>query len=154
MKSMLRLSNYLDERLVLFLDSATKEEVLKQLVDLVATTKELPAKDRFYQAILDRERLVSTAIGMGVAIPHAKLPVYSDFFVAIAILHKGIDWNAIDDSLVKLVFLIGGPDNHQTDYLKLLSSLTVTMRDEQLRRRLLTATSPQAVVALLKGMTH
>ena len=49
---MIRLSNYIDERLVLFLDSATKEEVLKQLVDLSATVKELPAKDRFYQAIL------------------------------------------------------------------------------------------------------
>lgn len=152
MKSMIRLSNYLDERLVLFLDTATKEEVLKKLVDVAASTKELPAKDRFYQAILDRENLVSTAIGMGVAIPHAKLPVYSDFFVAIAILHKGIDWNAIDDSLVRLVFLIGGPDNRQTDYLKLLSSVTVAMRDEQLRRRLMTATSPQSVVALLRGI--
>ncbi len=153
MKSMVRLSNYIDERLILFLDATTKEEVLKQLVELAVTTKELPAKDRFYQAILDREQLVSTAIGMGVAIPHAKLPVYSDFFVAIGILRRGVDWNAIDDSLVRLVFLIGGPDDHQTDYLKLLSSLTVAMRDEQLRRRLVTATSPQAVAAILKGMS-
>ncbi len=151
---MIRLLNYIDERLILFLDSATKEEVLKKLVDLVVTTKELPAKDRFYQAILDRENLVSTAIGMGVAIPHAKLPVYSDFFVAVAIMHKGVDWNAIDDSLVRLVFLIGGPDDRQTDYLKLLSSLTVAMRDEQLRRRLVTAPSPQAAVAILRGLSH
>ena len=151
---MIRLLNYIDERLILFRDSATKEEVLKKLVDLVVTTKELPAKDRFYQAILDRENLVSTAIGMGVAIPHAKLPVYSDFFVAVAIMHKGVDWNAIDDSLVRLVFLIGGPDDRQTDYLKLLSSLTVAMRDEQLRRRLVTAPSPQAAVAILRGLSH
>ena len=149
---MIRLLNYIDERLILFLDASTKEEVLKKLVDLAATTKELPAKDRFYQAVMDRENLVSTAIGMGVAIPHAKLPVYDDFFVAVAILQKGVDWNAIDDSLVRLVFLIGGPEDRQTDYLKLLSSLTVAMRDEQLRRRLVTAPSPQAVVAILKGL--
>lgn len=151
---MIRLSNYIDERLILLLDTATKEEVLKKLVDVAVTVKELPAKDRFYQAVLDRENIVSTAIGMGVAIPHAKLPVYSDFFVAVAIMKKGVDWNSIDDSLVRLVFLIGGPDGHQTDYLKLLSSLTVSMRDEQLRRRLLSAPSAQAVAALLKGLAR
>ena len=148
---MVQLSEYIDDRLVLLIDSATKEEVIRKLVDLVATVKELPAKDRFYQAVLDRESLVSTAIGVGVAIPHAKLPIYSDFFVAVAVVKRGVDWNAIDDSLVRLIFLIGGPDGHQTDYLKLLSSLTVSMRDEQLRRRLLSAPSSQAVAALLKG---
>ena len=149
---MIQLADYLDEQLVIFLDAATKEEVLVSLVDLVVQKKELPARDRFYQAIIDREKLVSTAIGLGVAIPHAKLPVYSDFFVGIAILHKGIDWNAIDDSLVRLVFLIGGPENRQTEYLKILSSLTVAMRDEQVRRRLITATSPQSVVAILRSI--
>lgn len=148
---MIRLSDYIDERLVLFLDADSKEDVLKKLVDLVVQQKDLPAGDRFYQAILDREELVSTAIGMGVAIPHAKLPVFTDFFVGIAILQKGIDWNAIDDSLVRLVFLIGGPENRQTDYLKILSSLTVAMRDEHLRRRLTTATSAQTVVGLLRS---
>lgn len=148
---MIQLADYIDEHLVIFLEAATKEEVLKALVDLVVEKKGLPARDRFYQAIIDRENLVSTAIGLGVAIPHAKLPVYTDFFVGVAILHKGIDWNAIDDSLVRLVFLIGGPENRQTEYLKILSSLTVTMRDEQLRRRLITATSPQSVVAILRS---
>jgi PTS system nitrogen regulatory IIA component len=150
---MIQLIDYVDERLVIFLDATTKEEVLTRLVDLIAEKKQLPAKDRFYQAIIDRENLVSTAIGLGVAIPHAKLPIYTDFFVAIAVLHKGIDWNAIDDSLVRIVFLIGGPENRQTDYLKILSSLTVSMRDEQLRRRLVTATSPQSVIALLRGVS-
>jgi nitrogen PTS system EIIA component len=148
---MIRLSDYIDERLVVFFDTTSKEEVLKKLVDVVITTKELPAHDRFYQAILDREKLVSTAIGMGVAIPHAKLPIYSDFFMAVGILQKGIDWNAPDDSLVRLVFLVGGPDNKQTEYLKLLSSITTAMRNEQLRRRLTTATSPEAVAALLRS---
>ena len=148
---MIQLADYLDEQLVIFLAASSKEEVLTALVDLVVQKKELPARDRFYQAIIDREKLVSTAIGLGVAIPHAKLPVYTDFFVGIAILHKGIDWNAIDDSLVRLVFLIGGPENRQTEYLKILSSVTVAMRDEQVRRRLITATSPQSVVAILRS---
>lgn len=148
---MIRLSEYIDERLVLFLEATSKDVVLEKLVDLVVSVKELPAHDRLYQAILDREKIVSTAIGMGVAIPHAKLPIYSDFFIAIAVLHKGVEWGAMDDSLVRLVFLVGGPDNKQTEYLKLLSSITVIMRNEQLRRRLTTATTPEAVIAFLRS---
>jgi nitrogen PTS system EIIA component len=148
---MIRLSEYIDERLVFFLDATSKEDVLKRLVDAVITVKELPGHDRFHQAILDREKLVSTAIGMGVAIPHAKLPIYSDFFMAVGVLQKGIDWGAMDDSLVRLVFLVGGPDNKQTEYLKLLSSITTSMRNEQLRRRLMTATSSEVVAALLRS---
>jgi nitrogen PTS system EIIA component len=147
---MIRLSDYIDEKLVLFFDSATKEELLKKLVDLAASTKELPAKDRFFKAVLDREELVSTAIGMGVAIPHAKLPVYTDFFIAIGVLHKGMEWNAPDDSLVRLVFLIGGPDNRQTEYLKILSSLTIALRDEKLRKHLMAAKTPHEVASFIK----
>lgn len=148
---MIRLSEYIDERLIVFLDSMSKEDVLKKLVDLVVSVKELPARERLHQAILDREKLVSTAIGMGVAIPHAKLPIYTDFFMSVGILQKGIDWNAPDDSLVRLVFLVGGPDTKQTEYLKLLSSITTVMRNEQLRRRIVTATSPEVVAALLRS---
>jgi len=148
---MIRLLDYLDERSILFFDSASKEEVLQALLDNIFSVKELPEKERFGQAILDRENLVSTAIGMGVAIPHAKLPVYSDFFVSVGIIQKGIDWNAIDDSLVRIVFLIGGPDNRQTDYLKLLSSVTVVMRDAKLRKRLMSAPTAHDVITLFRS---
>jgi len=146
-----RLLDYLDERSILFFDSASKEEILQGLLDNTFSVKELPAKEQFVQAILDREELVTTAIGMGVAIPHAKLPVYTDFFVSVAIIQKGIDWEAIDDSLVRIVFLIGGPDNRQTDYLKLLSSVTVAMRDKKLRKRLMSATTANDVITLLRA---
>jgi nitrogen PTS system EIIA component len=150
---MIHLSDYIDERLVLFLDTSNKEEVLKKLVERAVMMKELPAEERFYQAILDREKLVSTAIGMGVAVPHAKLPVYNDFFIAVGILSKGVEWQAPDDSLVRLVFLIGGPENRQTEYLKILSSLTIALRKEQLRKQLVTADSEQKVAAYLKQIS-
>jgi len=150
---MAQLTQYIDEQLILLLDSASKEEVIKQLVDLAASVKGLPAQETLYQAILEREQLVSTAIGVGVAIPHAKLPLYHDFFIAVAILHKGVEWNAIDDSLVRIVFLIGGPDNQQTEYLKILSSITKAIRNENLRRKLMHVKSATAVATLLRGIS-
>jgi nitrogen PTS system EIIA component len=150
---MIQLVEYLTEESILFSGSNTKEEVLKELVDLVASQKKVSEKNRFYQAIAERENLVSTGIGMGIAIPHAKLNVCQDFFIAVAVLIKGVEWNAIDDSLVRLVFLIGGPENRQTEYLKILSLITTAMRDEHLRKRLITTATPKAFMAVMRSVS-
>lgn len=146
----MKIYDYLNEELIFFLDVATKDEALKALVELAVQVKKLPEGERFHQAILDREKIVSTGIGMGVAIPHAKLPTYNDFFIAIAILKTGIDWNALDGAPVRLIFLIGGPDDKQTEYLKILSSLTSVLRDEELRKQLIAATSAKEVANLFE----
>lgn len=146
----MKIFNYLDERLVFFLDVKTKEEALERLVNQSIETASFPDGERFYQAILDREKIVSTGIGMGVAIPHAKLSSYDQFFISIAILQSGIDWNALDGAPVRLLFLIGGPDDKQTEYLKILSSLTNALRDEELRKQLIAATSGLEVIRLFE----
>src|SRR6266404_5060106 len=102
----MKIFNYLNEELIFFLDVTQKDEALKQLVEKTVEIKNLPEGVRFHQAILDREKIVSTGIGMGVAIPHAKLSAYNDFFIAVAILKAGIDWNALDGAPVRLIFLI------------------------------------------------
>lgn len=146
----MKIFNYLNDDLVFFLDAGQKDEALKILVERSVEIMNLPEGARFHQAILDREKIVSTGIGMGVAIPHAKLPTYNDFFITIAVLKTGIDWNALDGTPVRLIFLIGGPDDKQTEYLKILSSLTGILRDEELRKHLISATSGKEVVNLFE----
>ena len=97
----MKIFSYLDQRLVFFLDVKTKQEALEKLVSNTIETSKLADGQRFHQAILDREQIVSTGIGMGVAIPHAKLPSYNNFFIAIGILQNGIDWNALDGAPVR-----------------------------------------------------
>ena len=145
--------NYLDARLVLFLEVNTRNEALSQLTDLLDREKKLIDKQTFLHAILEREKIVSTGIGIGVAIPHAKLAEYSDFFIAIGIQkQRGIDWNALDGSLVRIIFLIGGPENQQTRYLKILSKLTLAIKDEQRRKNLLKARSSRDVIQVFQGL--
>lgn len=144
----MRVSKYLKTDLVLFLDARTQEEVFTALVDKLDKAGKLKDKATFYQAVLDREKIVSTGIGMGVAIPHAKLDDYDDFFIAVAILSKGIDWHALDGSLVRLVFMIGGPDDKQTEYLQILSGLTNAVKDEERRKKMLTLNSATAIIEL------
>lgn len=148
---MIKIAKYLNPNLILFLDLDTRDEVLHSIVEALQKAGKLEDPNSFFQAILDRERIVSTGIGMGVAIPHAKLSSYDDFFIAIAILQKGVDWNALDGAPVKLIFLIGGPDDKQTEYLQILSRLTFALKDEERRKKMLTLNSPTAIIDLLKA---
>jgi PTS system nitrogen regulatory IIA component len=138
----------MDPNLVCFIDVDTRQEALQEMVDMLYYADKLKDKEQFLKAILDREKVVSTGIGLGVAIPHAKLPDYPDFFIAIAISKKGIDWNALDNAAVRLIFMIGGPDDKQTEYLQLLSHLTMAIKDEERRKKLLTLNSKEAIIQL------
>lgn len=147
---MIKISKYLDLKLISFISAENRDEALHAIVDNLNRHGVLKDKEIFYHSILEREKVVSTGIGMGVAIPHAKLGGYDDFFIAIGILQKGVDWNSFDESPVRIIFMIGGPDDKQTEYLQILSGLTMAIKDEDKRRKMLTLNSPEAIMALFK----
>ncbi|WP_231909243.1 PTS sugar transporter subunit IIA [Candidatus Protochlamydia naegleriophila] len=128
------LSHYMDPRLVVFLNADSRDETLQRLVHVIYQADKLKNEELFYKAIIEREKIVSTGIGMGAAIPHAKLPSYDQFFIAVGILQKPVEWNALDGAPVRLIFMIGGPDDKQTEYLQLLSNLTHAIKDEERRK--------------------
>ncbi|MDN3506923.1 MAG: PTS sugar transporter subunit IIA [Simkaniaceae bacterium] len=147
------ISDYLDEKLVMHLDVHGQNEALEALVNLLEKEGKLHDKQAFYESILDREKIVSTGIGIGVAIPHAKLQGYDEFFVAIGIQKdEGIEWRALDGLPVRLIFMIGGPEDQQTEYLNILSMITTAIKDEECRKALLSAKSPRDVVAIFEEL--
>lgn len=148
---MVKIADYLDKDLVLFLDVNSRDAIIKQLVNKLADKRKVIDREKFYEAILNREAIVSTGVGMGVAIPHAKLPDLNQFFIAIGIQKKGVDWKALDHLPVSLVFLIGGPDDKQTQYLQILSQLTISLRDAEKRKKLLTYSSSEEIIKLFKN---
>ncbi len=146
------ISRYLDKRLVVFLEVDTQREALLELVNVLDRENKLLDKDQFFDAILEREKIVSTGIGLGLAVPHAKLEGYPDFFIAIGVQSKkGIDWNTLDGAPVRIIFMIGGPGNQQTEYLKILSSLTLAIKNEERRKKILKAKTPQEIIELFHG---
>lgn len=147
----MEIADYLDDRLVAFLDVETRDGAIDILIDLLDERGKLPDKLAFRTAILHREQLVSTGIGMGVAVPHAKLAGLSEFFIAIGIQNKkGIEWNALDKAPVRLIFLIGGPEGRQTEYLQILSLLTSAIKDLDLRREILQLQTGKDVISLFE----
>lgn len=143
---MSKIDKYLSSELVIFLDAGSRDEALKSLVDLALEKGKISDKEEFYEALIDREKIVSTGIGMAVAIPHAKLASYDNFFISIAILSKGVDWNTIDGTPVRIVFMIGGPDDKQTEYLQILSGITSAIKREECRKRVINAKSADEVI--------
>lgn len=142
------LSSYMSQGLIVFLDAATRDEAIQALVDTLHSTNTISDSRHFNQAILDREKLVSTGIGMGVALPHAKMEMCHSFFICLGILNKGVNWKAIDNAPVKIVFMIGGPDDKQTEYLQILSHLTQFIKKDEVRKKLLTLNSKEAIMEL------
>ncbi len=146
------ISKYLSEGLVVFLDVEDRNRAIQEMVGLLNHAGKLQDLPTFHRAILEREKIVSTGIGMGVAIPHAKLEGYTDFFIAIGIQEKkGIEWQALDNAPVHLIFMIGGPEKSQTEYLHILSDLTTAVKDVERRKKLLRASQPRQVVDLFEG---
>ncbi|MCH9632880.1 MAG: PTS system fructose-specific EIIABC component [Chlamydiae bacterium] len=150
-KPLTDISSYLDASTIQFLDVKNRNEAISKLTDCLVSCYNLEeSKDEFLQAVLEREKVASTGIGVGVAIPHAKLSEFDDFFVAIGILKTGINWNSMDNVDVKLIFLIAGPDDKQCDYLNLLSQLTIVLRDEEVRKKILSYSSPKQIIETFK----
>ena len=140
------LSNYLDKNLITFLEETSRDEAILALVELAYKQGKLQDKNLFYEAIIKRENIVSTGIGMSIAIPHAKISGLKDFFIVIGILNKGLEWNSLDGAPVRCVFLIGGPENKQTEYLKILSSLTQAIKEDNIRKKILNIKSVDALM--------
>ncbi len=141
----------LKEHCIKIIDATSRDEVLKQLVISLKEENIIFDESGFLSAILMREDLVSTGIGLGCAIPHAKLPQICDFFITIGVIKgEGIDWNSIDQIPVKLIFLIGGPANEPNQYLKILSTLTEAIRLESFRGEILGAQTPKDIYKLFE----
>jgi PTS system nitrogen regulatory IIA component len=134
-----------------FLKTRDRDEALRELVAAAADADKLHDPEAFLKAVREREKLVSTGIGLGVAIPHAKLSDQPDFFICVGVAPEGIDWGALDGEPCRLVFLIGGPDNRPNDYLQILSSLTVMLREEEIRKNMLKSSSPLDILSSFKG---
>lgn len=146
------ISRYMDPRLIVILNTATRDETLHKMVHQIFEAGKLANEEDFFRAIIDREKIVSTGIGMGVAIPHAKLPSYDHFFIALGVLQKPVDWHALDGVPVRIVFMIGGPDDKQNEYLQILSSLTQAIKKDETRKKILTIQEPSAMIDLFKAI--
>ncbi|MEW9078370.1 PTS fructose transporter subunit IIABC [Terrisporobacter glycolicus] len=129
--------------------SKNKSNVVDELVDLVNNSGNLNNEKEYKEAILAREELSTTAIGEGVAIPHAKNKAVSKACLAAGISKEGIDYEAFDDSLSHLFFMIAAPDGANDTHLEVLSRLSTILMDESFRNDLINVSSVDEFLNLI-----
>jgi PTS system nitrogen regulatory IIA component len=127
---------------------STKKQLLQELAVKAARIAGVPERDIF-DVILQRERLGSTGVGHGIAIPHGKLPGITSIKGIFARLETPIDFEALDDQPVDLVFLLLAPEGAGADHLKALSRIARVLRDQDLVAKLRATESASAIYAFL-----
>lgn len=106
---------------------------------------------RIFETLVERERLGTTGVGQGIAIPHGRMAEAKAISGIFARLEKGIDYEAVDSQPVDLVFMLLAPENAGADHLKALARVSRLLRDKATCEKLRTATSSEALYALLTG---
>jgi len=126
----------------------SKKQLLQELAAKAARLTGLPERDIF-EVILQRERLGSTGVGNGIAIPHGKLSSVHKITGVFARLDNAVDFEALDDQPVDLVFLLLAPEGAGADHLKALSRIARVLRDQDLVAKLRATDSASAIYAFL-----
>lgn len=131
------------------LKARTKDEALRELVEVLSAHPQITDPKDFLKRILERERVISTGIGIGLAMPHVKIPSVTDFVLAIGRSSRGIDFDSLDGHPVHIVAMIGASDQQSGEFLKVLAKLVLKLKDKALRQQILLAPTIDDVRHLL-----
>ena len=122
-----------------------------ELVDAVAQAPEVGDKEQLQLAVLEREEVMSTAIGVDVAVPHVKLSSLSSFLLAVGISRDGVDFDSTDGKPIRIVVMITGPADQHESYLKILSDVALLLRNEEVRAKIINAQTADEVIETFGG---
>lgn len=148
----MKLTEVLTEDLVkMDLEARTRDGAIRELVQLLSGRGKIAPADleSVVNTVLEREHLGSTAIGRGVAIPHAKTPAVREFVAAFGRSRAGIDFSAVDGEPVHLVFILISPPDSQRAHLKALAHISRLLSKQDLRAHIMAAKSPAEIIKLL-----
>jgi len=131
--------------------AASKKKVLEQLGQRLAETVPALTQDIVFDALLERERLGSTGLGRGIALPHARLPQVARTVAAFIQLTDGVDFDAVDGQPVDLAFAMLVPNEATEEHLQLLARLAKMFSDAEFCESLRRADSPEQLLELIRA---
>ena len=130
------------------LRAANKKQALQDLARRAAEITGEPER-AIFDVVLERERLGTTGVGAGIAIPHGKLPQIEKIFGLFARLDRPIDFEALDGQPVDLIFVLLAPEQAGADHLKALARIARLLRDQDIAKKLRASRDAQALYSVL-----
>lgn len=150
-----RLSDYVRlEQIVELKSCQNRDAALAQMLEHLADHHVIDDVSGIRQALIEREQHVSTAIGKGIALPHARLSTMRDFMICIGVYPPGICWGSCDHEKVKLIFMVLGPDDKQLEYLRMVAQIASLVHEDSTRKILLSLHHPQDVFKIIKNTNN
>ncbi len=139
------------DRVACNLTLASKKRVLEQLAGLLSSSSPSLTEGEIFDSLLNRERLGSTGLGVGVAIPHGRMSGISAPVGALLTLAEGVDYDAVDGQAVDLLFALLVPEESTEEHLQILAALAQMFSDPERAQQLRDAKAPQALLDLIGG---
>ena len=147
----MHIADYADTRFIaLDLEVGNKEDLLAQMVNLLVEQGRVPEPDMLMSELLKRERVMSTGIGGGIAIPHALLNDVEDLVILFGRTRQPLDFQALDGKPVDLVFMLVGPKGAANLYVKLLARISRLLQNDDFKLSLRRVKTAQEVLDVLK----
>jgi PTS system fructose-specific IIA component len=147
----LKIESLINEGLIeLNLDATTQREVISQLTSLLREQDRIESESAFIQGVLEREAEFSTGFGNGFAIPHCKSDTVKTASIIIGKTTNEIEWNALDDKSVTFIIMLAIPASEGgSTHLRILSTLSGKLMDDEFRNQLMNAVKPEQILDLL-----
>jgi fructose PTS system EIIBC or EIIC component len=147
----MKISDILTEDvLALRMEAKDKTDAINKMVDLANMSGKITDVEKVRAVVFEREKLVSTGVGKGFAIPHGKSDDIKDIVAAFAVLAEPIDFDSIDSEKVVFIFLLVGKDSMLNMHIKLLSRISRLMNKDEFRNNLLKAQSSSELLQIFK----
>jgi len=138
------------ENVIPELKGNTKEEVINELIDIFKDDPRITDIKDVKEAVLEREKIMSTGIGHGFGIPHCKTNKVTEILAAFGKTKEPIDFESLDGKPVNLLFLLIGKDNMVAPHIKLLSRISLLMNKLDVREKLLSAKSAEGIYKIFE----
>ena len=147
----MKVSDLLNEKFIIAeLKGNEKEDTINELIDLFKGDSRVVDLERVRTAVLEREKIMSTGVGKGFAIPHGKTNAVNDILAAFGKTKRPIEYQSLDNQPVHLVFLLIGKDNLVSTHIKLLSRISRMMNKDEFRAKLIESSSAEEIINIFK----
>jgi mannitol/fructose-specific phosphotransferase system IIA component (Ntr-type) len=144
-------TEYTDIKYIKNINSSNKFDAIEELAKVFTGTHLCNDIDSLINALKEREDIMSTGIGAGIAIPHAKISSVKEMAFAIGVSKKGIDFDSMDGYSVNLIILVIAGEQQHKDYLRLLSNIMAILKKEPVKEKIINAASSEEILNILKG---
>ncbi|MDP4174756.1 MAG: PTS sugar transporter subunit IIA [Bacteroidota bacterium] len=138
------------DQIIAELSGTSKEDVINELINLFKNDERVINLEKVRTAVLEREKIMSTGVGKGFAIPHGKTDAVKEIIAAFGKTKNPIDFAALDEQPVHLVFLLVGKDSLVGPHIKLLSRISRMMNKDEFRESLINAKSSEEIYSIFQ----